>query len=120
MLLPFQFIRNGHTGRINVAKRSVRLFQPDTAPVLSAPFRAGPKRRELEKAYIDKMLVESIIKSSQTERAAHIVIVLKKDGTLQIYVDYCKLNAVRKRDSYDIFCKDEFIDLLCKQPSIRR
>lgn len=35
---------------------------------------------------------------AQLRWAASIAFAPKKDGTLRFYVDYCKLNAVTKRD----------------------
>lgn len=50
-----------------------------TSPVHFAPYRAGPKRREFEKAEIDRMLSENVIAPAQVERAAHIVFIPEKD-----------------------------------------
>lgn len=67
MLLQFKLIRDGDLGRIRMAKFHIELFQPDTAPVHSAPYEAGPKQRKFKKAEINKMLTENIMESAQTE-----------------------------------------------------
>lgn len=56
------------------------------------------------------MLAESLIEPAQAGWAALTVIVLKKNGTLQFFVEYHKFNAVTSRYSYLITRMDECID----------
>lgn len=58
------------------------------------------------------MLVENIMEPAQTELAARIVYVPSKDGTFYFFVDYRKLNASTKQDSYLQLRVDESIALL--------
>lgn len=60
------------------------------------------------------MLAENIIELAQTEWAAPNVSVPKKYQTLQICVDYRKLNAIAKQDSYPIPLIYECIDSVDK------
>lgn len=62
------------------------------------------------------MLAYSIIEQAQTERAAPVVLVSKKDKNFWFCVDYHILKAVTKRFSYLIPRIDESTDLLWKQP----
>ena len=39
-----------------------------------------------------------------------IVVVRKKDGTVQIYIDYWKLTAVTKMDAYHMSRVDDMLD----------
>lgn len=68
--------------------------------------------REFEKAEIDKMLADNVIEPFQTEWPSPIVFAAREDDTLRICVDYRKLDAVTKRDSYQIPRKDDCIDSL--------
>lgn len=61
-----------------------------------------------------KRLPENIIKPAQAEWATLAVFVQKKNGTLLFFVKHSKLNAVFKRDSYPIPCRDEWTDMLGK------
>lgn len=58
------------------------------------------------------MLAKSIIDPAQTEWAATIVFVSKKNGILRFCEDYRKLKPVTKRDSFFIPRIDAFIDSL--------
>lgn len=87
MLSQFQSIWHGHLSCIHVAKHRVELLHLD-----SAPYRAGPNTREFEKPETDKMLVENIIKPAQTEKAAPIVFVSRKEKILRFKI---LLNARR-------------------------
>ena len=76
------------------------------------PYRAGPKAREFEKKEVERMLRDGIIEPSQSNWAAPVVLVPKKEGTLRFCVDYRRLNSVTVRDSYPLPRMDESIDSL--------
>lgn len=70
MLSQFKLILNGHLGLVIIAKHSIALLEPDIALIHSAPYRAGSKTREFEKARIDMILAEFVIEPAQTKFAA--------------------------------------------------
>lgn len=94
MLCEYMYIWDGHLSRISIAKHRIELLQPDIAPHLSALCRTGPKPWEFEKAEINKLHLKNIIKPAKAEWSALIVLVTKKDGTLQFCMDYRNLNFV--------------------------
>lgn len=103
ILSQFQSLWYGHYGRITIAKNRIEFLKPDTGPVHSTPYPTGPKTREFDKAKIDKMLAENYLEDARMKLAAptvFVVFVPKKDGTVQFFFDYCKLNAVAKRGSF--------------------
>lgn len=103
---------DGHLGCIIRAERSIEPFQPDIAPVHSAPYHTGPKAREFEAAEINEMLAENVIGPAQTEWTGTIVVAPKKARAFRFCDNYCKLNAVVKRQFYPILRMDNCIDLL--------
>ena len=58
------------------------------------------------------MLADGIIKPSNSDWAAPIVLVPKKDGFFQLCVDYRRLKGVSQSDAYPMPRIDELIDRL--------
>ena len=82
MLSEFAEMWDGQLGTITAAKHRIDLDPPDSIPIHSVPYRAGPKAREFEKQEIQKMLSMNVIEPAQSEWAAPIVFAPKKDGSL--------------------------------------
>lgn len=61
---------------------------------------------------IDNMLKLGVIEPATTEWESPLVLVPKKEGTLNFFVEYRKLNSVTIRDSYPIQRMDEWIESL--------
>lgn len=116
MLTEFQAMSDGHLGQKNVEKHWTELLEDKSKPVYSTFFRAWPKTRKFGKVEINRMQTKIVIKQSQTEWAAPIVFAAKKDGTPCFWVDYRRLNAIMKRDSYLILIMNKSIDSLGKAP----
>lgn len=86
MLRTFSTMKDGHFGRINVAKHRIGPTSGAT-PVHSAPYCAGPKTCAFQHAEIAKMLEEKVIKPPTTGWATPIVFVAKTDKTFPFLVD---------------------------------
>lgn len=65
-------------------------------------------------AEVQKMLQNDIIEPSDSPWASPVVLVRKKDGTLRYCIDYRKLNAVTRKDSYPLPRIDDSLDALSK------
>jgi hypothetical protein len=74
--------------------------------VITAPYR-HPKRfkDEIEKA-IKELLVMRHIKPSTSPFASSVVLVLKKDGTLRMCIDYRAFSKKTIKNKYPILCMD--------------
>ena len=59
-------------------------------------------KREIEREEVRKMLQKGVIEPSISPWSSNIVLVTKKDGSTRFCVDYRKLNAVTKKDSYPL------------------
>jgi hypothetical protein len=87
-------------------------LQVGATSVITAPYR-HPKRfkDEIEKA-IKELLAMGHIRPSMSPFASSVVLVLKKDGTLQMCIDYRALNKKTIKNRYPIPRIDELMDEL--------
>ena len=81
-------------------------------PVRLPPYRLPQAYRERVQEELQEMLADGIIEPSNSDWAAPIVLVPKKDGSLRLCVDYRRLNGVSQSDAYPMPRIDELIDRL--------
>ena len=111
MLKNHEKIWLGELGEISVTEHSIDL-KTGSRPFKSAPYRTAPKARELEETELKKQLDAGIIERAQSEWAAPVLFVPKKDGKLRFCVDYRKLNEMTVKDSYPLPRMEDCIDSL--------
>jgi hypothetical protein len=81
-------------------------------PVITAPYRHPKKfKDEIEKA-IKELLAMGHIRPNRSPFASSVVLVLKKDGTLRMCIDYRALNKKTIKNRYPIPRIDELMDEL--------
>ena len=68
--------------------------------------------REMVVKDVNKMLNAGFIELASTKWASPVVLVPKKDGSIQFSVDYRRLNAKTAADSYPLPRMDDCIDTL--------
>lgn len=101
---------DGHLGGIKVAKIRIEFHHDKVQPVQWAPYCAGLKTKEFEEVEMNKMIEQNVVELAQTEWGAPAVFAPKKYGTLRFRVEYKRLDALTKLDSYHISHMDECID----------
>ena len=69
-------------------------------------------KRETEREEVRKMLKKGVIEPSVSPWSSNIVLVTKKDGSTRFCVDYRRLNAVTKKDSYPLPNISQCLDAL--------
>ena len=84
----------------------------DSAPIRSRPYRIPEAKKATVDQHIDDMLARGIICESISPWAAPIVLVSKKDGGDRFCVDYRRLNAVTKKDSFPLPRIDSTLEAL--------
>jgi len=77
-------------------------IHPGTKPTRQQPYRAGHHVRDMICEEVNRMLEAKVVRPSTSEWASPVVVVPKKDGSPCFCVDYRRLNAVTKKDSYPI------------------
>jgi hypothetical protein len=87
-------------------------LEAGATPVITAPYRHPKKfKDEIEKA-IKELLAMGHIRPSRSPFASSVVLVLKKDGTLRMCIDYRALNKKTIKNRYPIPRIDELMDEL--------
>ena len=84
----------------------------DARPIKQPPYRVSHSQKNEIESQIGTMLDQGIIKVSSSPWSSPIVLVKKKDGTTRFCVDYRKLNAVTRKDSYPLPRIDDALDAL--------
>lgn len=74
--------------------------------------RIPPSQYELARNHIQQLLQSGIIRESSNPYSSPIVLVLKKDGTLRMCVDYRMLNAKTRKDAFPLPRIEESLDAL--------
>ena len=84
----------------------------DAEPIKEPMRRLPMVKQDIEREEVRKMLQKGVIEPSVSPWSSNIVLVKKKDGSTRFCVDYRKLNAVTKKDSYPLPRVDECLDAL--------
>ena len=71
-------------------------------PMRSLPRRQPPATEEIIRESCETMLADGTISRSQGSWASPVVMIKKPDGSMRFCVDYSRLNAVTKPDSYPL------------------
>ena len=74
----------------------------EAKPIKQHPYRLNPVKMAAVRDEIAYMLEHGIIEPSGSDWSSPIVLVPKPDGSTRVCVDYRKVNAVTKADSYPI------------------
>lgn len=83
----------------------------DNVPIAVPPYRLTPAKREMMKAELEKMLADDVIEECESAWSAPALLVPKKDGSFRFCVDYRRLNAITKTDSYPIPLIDDLLQM---------
>ena len=82
------------------------------APIKQAAYRVSQSQKADIEEHIKNMLDQGIIEVSSSPWSSPVVLVKKKDGGTRFCIDYRKLNAVTRKDSYPLPRIDDALDSL--------
>jgi len=66
------------------------------------------------KEFIDENLTNGFIRLTSFPHGALVLFVKKKDGSLRLCVDFCRLNKITKKDRYPLPLISDLLDSPCK------
>ena len=81
----------------------------DAAPLAQRPYRIPVSRQKEVERQLSEMERQGIIQLSQSPWASPLVVVEKKDKSLRLCIDYRRLNAVTKGDSFPLPSIEELL-----------
>ena len=85
-----------------------------SSPIHLSPYRLPHAYREPVQRELEEMKAHRIIEPANSDWAAPMVIVKKKDGTLRLCVDYRRLNSMTRVDAYPMPRIEDMMDQLGK------
>ncbi|XP_073956431.1 uncharacterized protein [Choristoneura fumiferana] len=77
-----------------------RIETGEHPPISVPPYRLNPAKKELMKKEIDQMLADDIIEDCESAWSSPALMVPKANGGIRFCVDYRRLNAITKSDTY--------------------
>lgn len=83
---------------------------PGATPTFRTMYRMSAAEQQEVQAQVTELLKKGFVKPSQSQFAAPILFVRKKDGTLRMCIDYRALNKVTVRNRYPLPRMDELFD----------
>ncbi len=107
-LEEYKAARGTAAGRTDRA--TMRIETGPAQPSVSPLYRLAHARKPIVQEEIKEMLHNGIIQPSHSPWTTPMVLVPKKNGTLRICIDYCKLNAVTRPDPFPIPRIDDLLD----------
>ncbi|XP_076049696.1 uncharacterized protein LOC143030434 [Oratosquilla oratoria] len=108
LLSRYQGIFRDAPGRTDLTLHDVDVG--DAKPIKQAPYRVNPQRAAIIQKEIDYMLAHNLIQPAQSEWSSPAILVPKSDGTQRFCIDFRRVNAVTKKDSYPLPRIEECID----------
>ena len=84
--------------------------QPPVGPIYSL----SASEQEALKEFIEENLNMGFIQPTSSLHSVPVLFVKKKDGSLRLYIDFCSLNCISKKDCYPLPLISNLLDLPCK------
>ena len=106
------YLEEGEMGVTDAAEHVIKLLPGQDEPFKERFHQIAPHDVEEVRWHIQEMLDGGVIRPSQSPWCNAIVLVWKKDGTLRFCIDFRRLNARTKKDSYPILRGPETMESL--------
>ena len=98
-------------GRTTVLSHNI-VLKEGAAPVKQHPYRLNPMKADIVKQEIQYMMENNLIEPSDSPWSSPVLLVPKPDKTFHLCIDFRKVNALTKVDSYPLPRVEDCIDRL--------
>lgn len=88
------------------------ILQAGTEPINKRPYRYSEVKKDIIESLVQQMLDQCIIQPSSSPFAAPVVLVVKKDSTWSLCVDYRDLNKQIVKNKFLIPIVEDLLDEL--------
>ena len=113
MLIDYQDVFSKNEEDLGLTHLTKHCIDTQGAKPIKQPFRRTPMAfQNEEKAVIDKLKKQGVIRESHSSWASPILLVRKKDNSVRPVVDYRALNKLCKVDTFPIPKVDDCLDSL--------
>jgi len=85
-------------------------LEKDSHPLVGTIYSLSKFKQEVLKEFIDKNLTNRFIRSMSSSHGVPVLFVKKKDGSLQLCVDFRRLNKITKKDRYPLPLISDLLD----------
>ena len=85
-------------------------LQEGTTPPFSPIYLLSPYELQTLREFIDEHLAYGFICPTHSPCGAPVLFIKKKDGSLQLCVDFRGLNQIMKKDQYPLPCISDLLD----------
>jgi hypothetical protein len=82
----------------------------DKSPIYTPPYRASEETRKFLQKEMNVLLKAGIIRESNSEYSAPVIVIDKKDGSKRICVDYRKLNAITVTEKWPVALPNDIFE----------
>jgi len=89
-------------------------LEKDSHPLVGTIYSLSKFKQEVLKEFIDKNLTNRFIRSMSSSHGVPVLFVKKKDSSLQLCVDFRRLNKITKKDRYPLPLISDLLDSLAR------
>jgi len=89
-------------------------LEKDSHPPIGTIYLLSKFEQETLKEFIDENLTNGFICSTSSSHGAPVLFIKKKDSSLRLCVDFCRLNKITKKDRYPLPLISNLLDFPCK------
>jgi len=85
-------------------------LEKDSYPPVETIYSLSKFEQKALKEFIDENLTNGFIRSTSLSHGVPVLFVKKKDGSLWLCVDFCRLNKITKKDQYPLPLISDLLD----------